>query len=270
MSYTNIDLVKHYLEVSYPLQSKVNNQALVLEGNDYLTFYGGEIDEASFIVKSIRSSNLNQQLVTFDSTAVLISSAPLIPGSVVIASDSSLGKVYVENMDYVVDYNEGKVIIKDGGSLTISMTVNVWYQVYYVYIAGSDYKVDASQGSIKRTSTGNIALWETVYLDYIPIYKSYTEEILNNAVVEANSLIEKTVDTDKQFGADLVLQAAATYRAVEIVCRTSAVRELSHLKSNDRTALAWMKLADYFAEQSKTLLESFRPPFNNFSTPKLS
>jgi hypothetical protein len=77
------------------------------------------------------------------------------------------------------------------------------------------------------------------------------------------------VDPDRQFGADPALQAAATYRALEIICRAAAARELSSLRGEDRTAIAWMKLADAHAERSEHLLRLFRPPYAGPSAPAI-
>ncbi|MFQ5453186.1 MAG: hypothetical protein ACE5D6_03255 [Candidatus Zixiibacteriota bacterium] len=266
MSYTNVELVKHYLELSFPIQTRVFDQTVVLENDDYVTFFGGSIDESSLKVKSLRNNDLIKMNLTLDSSTVSLSSTPLVIGSVVVASDSSLGTIYIENEDYVIDYSYSKLIIKSNGTLSIGMTVTVWYLEYYIYSSG-DYQVDSSKGAVKRKANGNITTGERVYLDYTPVYTSYTDEILNNAVIEANGLIEQAVDPKKQFGADPVLQSTATYRALEIICRASASRELSSSKSDDRTALAWMKLADHYAQRSEHLLGSFRPPFENLSTP---
>jgi hypothetical protein len=101
----------------------------------------------------------------------------------------------------------------------------------------------------------------------MPLYLSHTEEVLNNAVLEANSLVEREIDPDQLFGADPILQTVATYRALTIICRASAARELSSLRGEDRSALAWIKLADVFAEQSSNMLGSFRPPFDSPAAP---
>ncbi|MEW5995224.1 MAG: hypothetical protein AB1744_12655 [Candidatus Zixiibacteriota bacterium] len=92
--------------------------------------------------------------------------------------------------------------------------------------------------------------------------------MLNKAVLEANALVERDIDPDRQFGADPVLQSGATYRALEIICRASAARELSRARGEDRTALAWMKLADGYAARADQVLRSFHPPFTGPSTPQ--
>jgi len=270
MSYTNVELVRHHLDLSFPIQSKVYDQAVVLTGYDYVTFFGGTVDENLVVVKAARNAELTRSTVTFTGTIAVITASPVVPGSVLIASNSSLGMVYVEGKDYVVDYAGGRVILKSGGAITVGQTVSVWYQQYHVYSAGSDYVLDSSNGAVRRSASGDIGDGETVYLDYMPTFSSYKEELLANAVVEANALVERAVDPDRQFGADPALEGAATYRALEIICRASAARELSKLKGSDKAALAWMKLGDCFGLRSEELLAGFRPPYNGPAIPARS
>lgn len=267
MSYTNTELIRHHLVGAFPLAESIADQALVFENDDYLSFFNGAVDESTLKVKSVQSNELIRTTVSLSSNPTSLTASPLAPGSVVVASDSSMGTVYVENADYAVDYSSGTMVLKSGGSLGGGQTVTVWYLAFTLYTEGSDFQVKADGGEIRRLTGGNIAAGETVYLDYSPIHDSYNEDVLDNAVAEANSLVEREVDPDGEFGADRTLQAAATYRALEIVCRTSAARELSSRRGEDRAALAWMKLADQYAENSEALLKGFRPPVTGPSSP---
>jgi len=187
-----------------------------------------------------------------------------------VASDSSLGTVYVENVDYVVDYAGGRLTTKVGGSLSSAQTVTVWYLPYALYEEGSDYGLDASGGQIKRLSGGDIASGETVRLDYRPVFVSVTDEIIENAVALANGMVQTEVDAEREFEANPSLGAAATYRALEIVCRAAASRELASQNGADKVATVWIKLADDYAGRSDQLLTGFRPPFNGPRNPQRS
>ncbi len=266
MAYTNVELLRHTLTTPVPIQEKVTDQAVIL-GSDYVTFFNGPVEHASVTVKSIQSTSPVRTTLTLTHQRTSIVAAPLVRGSVVVASDSSLGSLYTENVDYIVDYTEGDVLIKEGGSLALGQTVTVWYVAYITYQEGSDYLLDATNGRLKRTAGGDIAVGETVWLDYQPVYASIDEELLTKAVTEANGLIEREVDPDGQFGADPTLQASATYRALEIVCHAAAARELSSLRGEDRTALAWIRLAEKYAARSERLLRSFRAPYANPNAP---
>jgi hypothetical protein len=186
---------------------------------------------------------------------------------VVVASDSSLGTVYQENTDYVVDYATGLLTVKAGGALTANQGVTVWMIVYGLYTESADFSVRADRGEIKRLTGGSIAVGETVYLDYVPVYVSVTDEIVDNAVSMANGIVENEVDPDRQFEVDPTLSAAATYRALEIVCRAAASRELASQRGGDRIAATWIKLADDHSQRSEMLMRSFRPPYDGPKSP---
>ena len=267
MSYTNTELIRQYLATSFPTRDRYIDQLLVVASDEYISFYSGAIDDGSLSVKSIQSNDLTQQQITLQSGSNALSSTPIVRGSVVVASDTSQTTVHVENADYVVDYEEGSLTIKSGGNLAVEQQVVVWHQSYVIYEPGADYLVDPDRGRLRRYQAGGIALNETVYLDFRPRDTAFNDDILQRAVVEANGLDEAEVDPNRQFGADPVLQAAASYRALEIVCQIAAVRELSNFPADDRAAQTWMKLGERFAERSEHLLRSFHSPVAGPSSP---
>jgi len=270
VSYTNSEFVKRHLIERYPTQSSVMNQSVVLAGVSDVVFYGGPIDSTSLSVKSVRNRLPSRTLVTLQGESTVIEANPMVPGTITVASDSSFGTVYTENEDFVIDAAAAILRVKSNGRLQIGSTVAVWYLVFTLYESGVDYSANTDKGSIRRLAGGDIADGEQVYLDYQPLYDSLGTDLLEAAVTEANGLVERAVDPDKQFGADPVLQTAATCRALEIVCRTAVTRDLSGGSSNDRTASVWMKLADYYAARSDELIRAFRPPVTNISKPTLS
>ncbi|MBU8934041.1 MAG: hypothetical protein KOO62_08530 [candidate division Zixibacteria bacterium] len=267
MSYTNVQLVSHHLATAFPVYGAVRDQPVVLDTDEYVSFFSGAVEESSLRVKSVQSVSPERVSITLASGTNSLTAGPLKRGSIVVASDSSLGTVFVENVDYVVDYGSGDLFIKTDGALSVSDSVVVWYIPFVTYVTGSDFQVRARLGQLRRLSGGNIAAGETMFLDYEPVYQSHNEEILNSAVLEANGQIEREVDPSGAFGADPVLQAAATYRALAIVCHASAARELSSMRGEDRSAVAWIKLAEVFAEQSGRLVREFRPPFDGPNGP---
>ncbi len=268
MSYTNSDLVQQYLAESTPRMDRVRDQRLTLQGDDYTMFFSGSVDEADVVVKSIQSNSLTRLSCLLTDGCYLLSSLPLVAGSVVVASDSSLGRVFTENYDYIIDHPNGKLLVKAGGGLMAGQTVCVWFKSYTLYQLGTDYQLRADRGEIRRLTGGNIASGEEISLDYTPISNVYNESIVTNAVVMANGLVEKEVDPDEAFGADPTLQAAATFRALEIICQTSAVRALSRANGQGRNSGDWIKLAEAFACRAEQLLKDFHPPFNSPTAPR--
>lgn len=266
MSYTNVDQVRNHLGVNSSLLERVSDRPVQL-GDSAIRFHNGPIAAGSLGVKSIRSVNQERNSIAAATGGVTFSSSPVVPGSVVVASDSSLGVLFAESQDYLVDYAVGKLTPKSGGTLPPGDPVTVWFLPYTVLVAGEDYQCDYDNAEIRRLSGGSIGTGETVFLDYSPVYADVTDQILLSAVAEANGLIEREIDPEGEFGADATLGLAATYRALEIVCRTSASRELASLRAEDRVAAVWLKLAEEYGRKADKLLSGFRPPLAGPSTP---
>ncbi len=262
MSYTNIDLIRNHIEYIQPVSNSISDQRLVCDSDASLKFFSGSIKENSVVVKTITDYVPSSFNVLLTVNSFSIYSSPLVRGSVICASDSSLGTIYKENIDYLIDYDKGNCILKSSGQINIGMSLTFFFIPYSLYNENSDYKIDYSNGFFQRTVSGNIQLGETLYINYAPIYNNYTDEILQNAVTEANAIIENQVDPDKQFGADLVLQTAATYRALEILCRSSAMRELISPVKKDTSAASWIKLAELYTSRSEKLVLTFKAPKN--------
>ena len=269
MSYTNIDLVRHHLVTAFAQYDQVHDQSVILTDDSSVTFYAGGVEESSVKVKSVKTNELTRQSITLN-TITLISTSPIVPGSVVVADTSSLGRIYVENVDYVVNYATGQINIGEDGSLSLGMSVTIWHLPFTSYSEGVDFRLDGNAGTFERMSGGAIAPYEQLWLDYTPLNAGYDDTVLTNAVTEANGIVSNEVDPDQQFGADSSLQAAATYRALEIVCLAAATRQLSSRPDTDRAAQVWMKLADSFGIRSAQLIKTFRPPVAGPANPTRS
>ena len=270
MSYTNTELIKRFFAVSYPVRDGYTDQMLVFDTDDDIMFYNGAVESSSLLVKSIQANESSQKSLILQEQDNVIDDNPLVRGSVTVASDSLQTVKYIENVDYIIDYQNGMLNIKEGGSLTAGQSVEVWFTKYELYVSGEDYQVDFDNGTIRRLAGGNIASKETVYLDYESVENLISDDMLKQAVIEGNSLIEAEIDPENQFGADPVLQMAATYRALEIVSHTAAARELSFRREGNDVALAWLELADKFANRSEVLLRSFHPPYDGPTSPVVS
>lgn len=267
MSYTNAEQVRHHLITPFPVADQILDQAVLVPSTDYYRFYGGAVEPDSVRVKSIQNQTPQRIEVTLSAGVASCSTAPVVPGSVVVASDSSLGTVYRENVDYIVDCVSGILTTKSGGSLASDQTVTVWQVPFTLYVSGVDYSIAADSGEIRRLVGGTIAAGEMVWLDYRPVYVCVADEIINNAVAMANGMVENEVDPNREFEVDPTLAAAATYRALDIVCRAAASRELAAFRGGDRVATVWIKLADGYSERSELLVRSFRPPYDSPRNP---
>jgi len=270
MSYTSVEQVRQHLIIPYPIEDQITEQPVTLPETVYVRFFGGGLEATSVRVKAVRNLTPSRTAAVLAESTAVIASGPIVPDSVVVASDSSLGTVYVENVDYVVDYGGGRLSLKAGGCLTSGQTVTVWFLPYALYEDGRDYAVDVAGGRIRRLAGGTIAPGETVRLDYRPVFVSVADELLENAVALANGMVQTEVDTEREFEANPSLSAAATYRALEIVCRAAASRELASGNGADKVASVWMKLADDYSVRSDKLLTGFHPPVTSPRNPQRS
>ncbi len=268
MSYTNADQIRRFLASPLPIQDRVCDQRIALTSGDFARFYGGAIDESSVRVKSIQATNPSRIEISTGSGVTALPSSPLVPGSVVVASDSSLGTIYTESRDYVIDYAEGTLTLKTESAMTERSIVTAWFIPYTIYVPGEDYQLRPQRGEIRRLSGGNITEHETVYLDYDPAFLSLEDDLVDNAVTLANGMIENEVDPQRRYESESALETAATFRALEIVCSAAAGRELGRLRGEDRPALAWLKLADSYRSQYEQILRAFHPPKTSLRPPK--
>ena len=269
MPYTTAEQVRNYLFTNAPQSRSMSNQPLMVDRNDAIPFFGGSIKPGSLTVKSIRTREL-QRVQIIAGTKVVFANSPAVPESVVVANNSSLGVVYAETVDYLINYAGGTFSLVAGGAISPGAGLIIWFQPYSVYAEGNDYAVNPERGEIRRLLSGDIVLGETTYLDYTPEYLSATEQMVTFAVTAANGVVERTVDPSGQFEADPILGMAATYRALEIICRAAASRDLSYLPGQDRSARVWIQLAGEYASRADDLLSSFRPPVTPMSLPTLS
>jgi hypothetical protein len=267
MSYTSAEQLRLHLVTPYSVSSRVSNQQVIMDVSAEVRFFNGGVDAGTVRVKSIRTNNLNLTSVTLTAGTAQFSPAPVVGGSVVAADNSSLRTVYTENVDYIVDYELGTIANKNGGGITDTQTLAIWYLPFTLLLNGVDYSLSAGDGSVRPLSSGSIASGETVFIDYSPQFATIDNAVLTAAALEANALVEAEVDPDKALTGDAVVQAAAAYRALDIVCRTAAARELARQTGNDSASLMWMKLADSYAVRGERLLRVFRPAVTGPNSP---
>ncbi|MEE8576223.1 MAG: hypothetical protein V3T31_03120 [candidate division Zixibacteria bacterium] len=267
MSYTTTEQVTNHLISAAATTKAIFDQAVVMNGSDNHQFFGGSVLANSVLIKSVRSDRRYRKTLTLVSGTVNLGAENICRDSVLVASDSSAGTLYVENKDYYLNFKTGQLTTKASGALGDSQEIAVWYSAYKLYQISSDYQIDADRGYIRRLVSGEIADGEMVLLDYEPLFQSFNDAVIAAAVSEANGLVEAIVDPDQSFGADPTLTLAATYRALAIVCRAAATRELSGRKGGEKTAMAWLHLAGQYGERSSELIADFRPAVGSPSAP---
>ncbi|MCH7536143.1 MAG: VCBS repeat-containing protein, partial [Bacteroidetes bacterium] len=80
-------------------------------------------------------------------------------------------------------------------------------------------------------------------------FTKITDEIVDEATIEANRMVEAAVDPGGKFGADLNLQSAATYLAASILSRVAAAATLG-ADGPAKSAETWLTLAQSFRDDA--------------------
>ncbi len=267
MSYVTLDHLRPYLIANSPAAETVTDQPFRFSGLDWQRFHGGAVDSATVRVKSRRANILTRIQLTLTDSPVQLSISPVVADSLLVASNSSLSHIYQPNIDYIFDTHLRTLATKPGGALSSNTSVTVWFEPFTLYFEGSDYSLNADRGELRRLPSGSIADGESVLLDFTPLYVPFSDDLLDTAIAEANGIIEREIDPDKQFGTDPTLSAAARSLALEIIFRAAAARELLSGRSLDKIALAWESLAATHAARAERLLKSFRPPLVSPKSP---
>lgn len=267
MSYTNADLVRSHISFDESATGLRLDHPVVFSDQEWINLPGRKLVENSIVVKAIKHYSPVFEDVMVVNGTVTLSNEHLTSNSVTVASNSSLGTIYRENIDYSVDSANGIIKSIDGGAIPFDGRVAVWYYHYSIYIEGSDYSIDYTAGMIRRLGGGNIQAGQTVLVDYELSMSRIDDELINEAVSEANAIVEKQVDPHRQFGADAALQAAATYFAVSLVCRMAAAGDLITAANGHQAASAWLVIAESYRSDYDSFLKSFRVQAGRLSRP---
>jgi hypothetical protein len=270
MSYTNIDQIKKHINFSALSAGTVADYPVVLPGLDWVRLPGRNIRNGSVLVKTV-FGNLPQyaRLETGEEPTSLPHNH-LVPDSVVVASDNSLGTVFQENVDYAVDYVNGTIRRIAAGNIESGIEVSIWYHYYRPYVEGEDYSIDYSDGQIRRLSSGTIQAGQTVLIDFSLAVEQPGDDIIEAAIIEADAIIEKEIDSNGSFGADLTLQSGATFLAVSLLFRVIAAEELRLGETGRQSATAWLALADSYRRDYEQLIRNFRPGATGLKSPVIS
>lgn len=274
MGFTNIDLVKkHILEHELGRVSK-EDVACRLVGTTPSQLPHILLVSGSEKVKAKERNVPQRETISFASSdTVQLSQQDLIPDTVVVAKDSSLGEIYVENLDYSVHYDGGKITRIPTGSIAQASSVVTWYLFYRIYTRDADYQMDYSGGRIKRISSGDIEDGQWVLVDYQVEFALLSDEVMENAIKEANDQVLKCIDSSYANSTDQSLVTAETYLAVSIVCNVKAIEAMTQNLASGTgwqahsLSLAWSRMSNTYRDQAYGLLKEFRKDFGGFRPP---
>jgi len=270
MSYTNKESVEKYIGTgAFPGGFK-RDYPVVFSGLDEIILPGHGIVEGTVVVKALANAAPAYEEIVLENQAKTLEHELLVPNSVTVASDSSLGTIYSENIDYSVDYTNGKVTRIDDGNILSGDTVSVWYFYYSKYVEGVDFVVNHQTGTVRFLSGGAIQSGQTVLIDYQLNQSLINENAINEIVNQANAIVENEIDKDRTFGADPVLQAAATCLAVSLLCRIEGAGSLRYNSTGSNDAKSWLSLADSYRADYENIIKKYRPGAARLNRPTYS
>jgi hypothetical protein len=270
MAFTTKEIVKKHILDHHLVSTRIENELAQLNGTDWSQLQRRMILDGSEKIKGKEQFEPTREDINFaTSDTQNLSNSELIHNTVVTACDSSLGTIYIENVDYHIDYNEGVINRITSGSIPAGGTVTVWYLYYRVYEKGVDYDIDYQRGRIKRRSGGVIESGQWIHADYTAEYGSLDDDAIVNAIGEADSRIMDFIDAIYQDSNDKLLVTAETYLAVSIICGIRAMESVSPSrgKTESSDAQSWTALADMYKKEAYNILSKYAAPGNRLNSP---
>src|SRR3972149_3149046 len=261
MPFTNVDLVKkHILQHQVGLTER-ENVLIKLSSSSPAQLPDRSLVANSEKVKGKEQIVPVQQSVNFSTgDTVQLPQNELIPETVVVATDSSLGKVFIENVDYHLDYNSGQITLLVSGSITAGSQVVIWYLFFRIYQNGVDYSLDYQIGEIIRLVSGAIEEGQWVFVDYEVEFGFFSDDLIANAIVEADGQILRRLDPAYYQSNEQNLITAETYWAVSILCNMKALEAINqNLPGNQARAVSdtWGVIRKSERKEAEELLSSY-------------
>lgn len=274
MGFTNLDLVKkHMLEHELGTVAK-ENVACHMVGETPFQLPHVLLLSGSEKIKAKETATPISEPADFSTSDNLkLDHQELVPDTVVVASDSSLGQIYVENVDYTVDYDGGTISRISSGAIPPASSAVVWYLYFRVYVKDTDYQIDYARGLVKRLASGDIEDGQWVLVDYTVEMALLSDEVMENAIKEAHSQVLKYIDPSFAHSTDGSLAAAETYLAVSILCNIKAMEAMTQNVAagggwqTHSLSLAWSKMSCAYRQQAFEILKEFRKDTGGFSSP---
>ncbi len=270
MAFTTKEIVKKHILDHHLGSENVEDEKIQLRGADWIQLQKKMILIGSEKIKGKEQIDPTREDIDFGTADTQnLSQSELIQDTVVAASDSSLGIIYIENVDYHIDYDDGCINRISSGSIPQGAAITVWYLYYRIYEKGVDYDIDYQRGRIKRRSGGGIESGQWIYADYIAEYGSLDDEAIVNAISEANSCILDFIDAIHHDSNDKLLVSAETYLAVSIICRIRAMESISPSRSKTESsdAQSWSALSDMYKKEAYVILAKYTGPGNKLNSP---
>jgi len=264
LSLTDVFTVRKLLQIAAVSLPDVYNERVTL-----LAFEGAQLSNVNIlpyseVVKVIRTAvpfaDPANPITLNDTDPFSLAHQRIVWDSVVVADAPVLTTVYVENLDYIIDYNTGKINRTAAGSAIPSGgQVFVWYTPFTVLNRGNDYAINYSAGKISRVNV-LVPSGVTLYVDYTTPGFTLDDELIGELIFQMEAFIAPRLRSPYSLeSTDPELKSAATNYVLYSFCLSASIRELSAVASSDSDNISssWMKLADKYLALAKVLFSRF-------------
>ena len=264
MAFTSIELIRTHLTDARMGTLLIRDEAVTLNGTSAASLAHGGIVHDSIVIKARGTDAPIREMRSLSSAWLNLEHGHLIEGTVVVAADGSLGRVFVENVDFVVDAGAGRIRRVDSGGIADGQTAIIWYVGYHVYVEGDDYTVDSGRGTISRRPSGAITDGQQVLVDYTVALGSVSDAVIEQAIAESGEAVLALVDPAYHESPSPAVVIGATHWAVAMVARMRAASVLSESpgSSSDAriAAQTWLEIAQQYDKSGREFLSRFAAP----------
>ncbi len=264
MPFTSPDLVRAHIASANFGDADLRNIRIILSGTSTANLPHAGVREGSVTVKSQRSNSPVRLSETLYDGWIILNHAQLIEGTVAVAADSSLGTIYIENLDFIVDYAGGRIKRLNTGAISSGQQIVIWYDHYHIYSEGDDYTINHASGQLVRRSNGDIGDGQQVLVDYIISLGSVSDATIDQAIAESGEAVLTMVNESYHESPAIGIVIGATHMAVGQLARMRAAALLADgtIKPSIARSAAqlWLEIATQYERSAHTFLSRFANP----------
>lgn len=265
MSFTSLGIIRTHLQKAVSTEQPVSGLSITLSGTDYTELPDRNLVPGSDTVKwlidlaPVRETNVT--LRDYDWTDLFYDH--LVPNSVIVTLSPAFDMLYVEERDYKIDYENGRIRRVVGGLLPDNYTIMVYYYKYGVFVRDTDYTINSALGRVTRIAGGDIPDGATLLIDYALSAGTVEDNLIEQAITEAEDIIVRALSADySESSTDQGLQTGATELVLAVVARDMTAETLARWAGSDADdrARQWRELSAYYEQKAWRTLAPFLDP----------
>ncbi|MCX7835952.1 MAG: hypothetical protein N2450_07800 [bacterium] len=265
MSFTDVTALRLHLLGSPIPSQRVYQIPLLLQGLDWSYLPTRAAIPANELVYSENAILPTAVSVVLNGTQwSMFDGSKLAYGSVSVCESERMDIIYTEGIDYVVDYDNGRIKRAHGSSIADNSSVYLIYSQAQVYSHETDYEWSSDGSAIRRRGNSKIQDPSFVLMDYDLAEVHIEDALLEETVAAAIQMIESRLsDPIPPNQHEPMLKEGATLLAAGLAALALAARPLQYGKDTaaDDRSKQWLQLSDrYFLEAWKLLQPYLRVP----------